>query len=555
MKSAPLLLASLALALTACVTTEHREGPPDEAMLDKGPDPRASIARVADEKKRRVAEPAVDGIRVVSQLSKSDPIVSLRAVFLTGSRHDPPGKEGLTWLTAHLMREATSSLSQTELREALFPWAAELEVQVDKETTVFAGRVHRDHAEPFTRLFLDVIIDPRLAEADLERLKSRALDHLRHELRSGNDELLQREALEVAIFDSPMAGAGAPAAGIGGPGGNVPRHPYRHTPVGTVQGLRSITLDDVKQHLERTFTQDRLLLGVAGGGSPKLLEEMQATLSRLPARAAPAEPLPVVQQPLSNKALIISKQAPGTAISLGYAIGPDRGHEDYAALKVAEAFFGEHRNRVGRLFQVMREERGLNYGDYAYVEHFVQEGYSKDERLNIGRRQQYFSIWLRPVEHHNAHFALRQAAYELDRLVKDGIPDDASFRRIITFLLGSWQQKEQRPMRRLGYALDDVFYGSEPRDELRERLKGLTREEVNAAIKRHLRPDRLHIVVVTEDGEAFKQQLVAGARSPIEYPAEKPRRVLEEDKRISTWDLGLAEKDVRVTKPAALFER
>jgi zinc protease len=555
MRPFSLLCATLLLA-SGCVTTEHKGVAPHAALLQSGPDPRAQLPRLA-ESERRASLPAMEGMRVITQLSKSDPIVSLRAVFLTGSRHDPVGKEGLTWLCAHLMREATASLSQVQLREALFPWAAELEVQVDKETTVFAGRVHRDHAEGFTRLFLDVLLAPRLDEADLARLKSRALDHLRNELRQGNDELLQREALEVALFDVPMAAASGPAAGqVGGPGNNVPRHPYRHAPVGTVQGLESISLEDVKQHLRGTFTQDRMLLGVAGGGGPRLVEELQRALSELPAKSTPAAPLPVAQQPLTSKALILSKRAPGTAISLGYVIGVDKSHADYPALKVAEAFFGEHRNRVGRLFQTMREERGLNYGDYAYVEHFVQEGWSKDERLNIGRRQQYFSIWLRPVEHKNGHFALRQAAFELERFTREGIPDDGSFDRLVTFLLGHWQQKEQRPMRRLGYALDDVFYGTgHDRDGLRARLKELTRDDVNAVIKRHLRADRLHMVIVTEGGEAFGRRLVEGAPSPIEYPAEKPARILEEDKRISTWDLGLKAKDVKVVTPETLFER
>src|SRR5690606_30559691 len=105
-------------------------------------------------------------------------------------------------------------------------------------TTVFLGRVHKDHADAFIPLFLDVILAPRLDAADLSRKKSEALSYLQNELRQSNDEALQREALEIAIFDAPMMTASSPAAGkMGGPGGNVPRHPYRHTPAGTVQGV------------------------------------------------------------------------------------------------------------------------------------------------------------------------------------------------------------------------------------------------------------------------------------------------------------------------------
>lgn len=556
-RALPFAALACATLLSSCVTTENQSGPPREELLERGPDPRASLPRVKKGTKARLLDKNVDGMRVIARPSPSDPIVSVRAMFLTGSRDDPAGKEGLTRLSAQLMAEATQKLSSGELRDALFPWAAELSVQVDKETTVFIGRVHKDHADAFVPILLDVLLAPRLDPADFARKKSEALSFLQHELRQGDDELLQREALEVALFDSPMAATTTAAPGtMGGPGGNVPRHPYRHTPAGTVQGVQSITLDDVKAHIRQVFTQDRLVLGVAGAANENLVKSMTTALAELPGTSPARPPLPAVGAPLGNRALVIDKNTPGTAISVGHPMPVDRTHPDYVALKVAESYFGEHRNRISWLFQAMREQRGLNYGDYAYIEHFRQEGGSKDELLNIGRRQQYFSIWIRPVEHQNRHFALRQAVYELDRFSERGIPDDETFTRLKTFLLGHWQQKEQEPMRRLGYALDQTFYGVPwDRDALREQLKKLTREQVNAAIREHLRADRLHMVVVTQGGEAFAKELVAGAPSPIEYASEKPAALLEEDKTISTYDLKLDDGAVRVVRPDELFER
>ena len=47
--------------------------------------------------------------------------------------------------------------------------------------------------------------------------------------------------------------------------------------------------------------------------------------------------------------------------------------------------------------QDLRGKRGLNYGDYSYIEDFIQEGMSTFPVPNNPRRQQYFSIWIRPV--------------------------------------------------------------------------------------------------------------------------------------------------------------
>jgi zinc protease len=478
-------------------------------------------------------------IEVVAVASDADPIVNLRVVFRAGSRDDPAGKEGLTSLSAHLMSEATRSHDAAALKQALFPWAAELGVQVDKETTAFIGRVHQDHLWRFLSLYLQMLQAPRLDQGDFERVKEQHLNRVERKLRSADDELLVREALETQLYDR----------------GDV-RHPYRHTPAGTVAGLKSITLDDVRAHIMRTFTRDRVILGLSGGFEPGHQDLLSAALSALPLGKGPRPALPPAPAIDKTSVLLVDKEAPGSAISVGFHVELDRHHPDYAAMKLAETFFGEHRNRVGWLFNAMREVRGLNYGDYAYIEHFVQQGWSTLEQLNIGREQQYFSMWIRPVEHDKRHFALRQAVWELSRFVDRGIPSDEKLDEIKAFVAGYWQSKEQEPMRRLGYLVDDQFHGQPgARDALKQKVASLTLDEVNAAIKRHLRPDRLRVVVVTKDAAPLKAALVANTPSPIPYPAPPPAWVLEEDKAIMVHDLDVEDGDVRVIGPDALFER
>ena len=67
---------------------------------------------------------------------------------------------------------------------------------------------------------------------------------------------------------------------------------------------------------------------------------------------------------------ILEKDTRATAISFGFPIAVNRAHPDFAALSVARAWLGEHRMPAGQLFQRIREVRGINYGDYAYIEAF-----------------------------------------------------------------------------------------------------------------------------------------------------------------------------------------
>src|SRR4029078_7701183 len=91
------------------------------------------------------------------------------------------------------------------------------------------------------------------------------------------------------------------------------------------------------------------------------------------------------------------------------------------ALALVASYFGQHRSQNGYLFQRLREMRGLNYGDYAYIEYFPRGGDLSMPDPNLGRQKEIFQIWIRRVEAENGVFALRAALYEYGKLVRNGI--------------------------------------------------------------------------------------------------------------------------------------
>src|SRR5262249_12480104 len=175
------------------------------------------------------------------------------------------------------------------------------------------------------------------------------------------------------------------------------------------------------------------------------------TLSVDGGAAPPA--LPVPAKPRGLEVTIVEKPADSTAISLGFPLDVTRRDDDFYALAVASSYLGEHRTFNGKLMQDLRGKRGLNYGDYSYVEDFVQDGPTTFPVPNNPRRQQYFSVWLRPVPDDKAVFALRAALWELDRLVKDGLSAE-DFEATRSYLLNYSKLWVQTLSRRLGYAMD-----------------------------------------------------------------------------------------------------
>ena len=455
--------------------------------------------------------------------SRSTPLVALRFVFRAGSQDDPKGKEGLAALTAAMIAEGgTKSLTYEQILEKFYPMAAELSSACHKEVSVFSGEVHRDNLAAYEALVTSMLTTPRFAPDDFDRLRNEALDYVSKTLRGGNDEELGKWTLQVELYKN---------------------HPYGHVDRGTVQGLKAITLDDVKAFHKAHYALSALQLGAAGAADKALLEKVESNLASLPARGESSPELPKPAIPHGLDVTIVEKPADSTAISLGFPIDVTRADDDFYALAVAISYLGEHRTFNGKLMQDLRAKRGLNYGDYSYIEDFIQEGMSTFPVPNNPRRQQCFTIWLRPVPHDKAVFALRGALWELNRLIENGM-SEADFEATRSFLLNYSKLWVQTLPRRLGYAMDGAFYGRDDLvTELGRRLPKLTVAEVNAAVRRHLKPPGWKVAIVTRNATALRDALISGKPSPITYDTQgTPESVLAEDKVIEAFPL----KDVKV---------
>jgi zinc protease len=221
---------------------------------------------------------------------------------------------------------------------------------------------------------------------------------------------------------------------------------------------------------------------------------------------------------------------------------------------VARAWLGEHRLGSGRLFQRIREVRGINYGNYAYIEAFPRGMFQFFPDANIARQRQIFEIWIRPVVPANAHMTLRIAVHELDQLIQHGL-DEEQFEATRGYLLNNVYVMTAQQDQQLGYALDSEWHGiGEFTTFMRSALQALTVRQVNDAIRKHLTVEDLSLVFVTRDAEGLKRALASDAASTISYDAEKPASLLAEDAVIGRRKLNIAAERIRVTPIGEVFQ-
>jgi zinc protease len=462
------------------------------------------------------------------------PLVSFRILFLTGAADDPQGKEGLASLTAAMLAKGGSRhRSYDQIVEAMYPMATSFDWQVDKEMTVFSGTTHADNLERYYALVRELLLDPGFRPEDLTRLKADAINFLKVSLRSGNDEELAKERLYNIIY-----------AG----------HPYGHHNLGRLRALEKLTLDDLRDHHRRHYTRANLVIGLAGGYPAEFPKRVVADFAGLPAGQRDQTKVPAPRLAPGLALEIIQRETRSTAISLGFPIGVKRGDKDWAALALVASYFGQHRSSNSHLYQKLREERGLNYGDYAYIEYFPRGMFQFTPDPNLGREQQIFQVWIRPVEPANAVFALRAALYEYDKLVREGI-SPAAFEATREFLIKYSNVLTQTQEARLGYALDSRYYGTpEFGAYLREQLSKLTLEEVNRAVREHLRTENMRVVMVTKEAAALREAILSRKPSPINYPSPKPKEILAEDQVIAVYPIKVRPEAVAIVPVDQVFD-
>jgi zinc protease len=469
----------------------------------------------------------------VVALPGKSPIVSFRLVFRTGAASDPAGKPGTAWLTASLLSKGgTREFTYKQMVDAMFPLAASISAQVDKEMITISGETHVDNLDAYYKLLRAAILDPGWREEDLKRLRDDTVNYLRVSLRGNNDEELAKEVLYNEIYSG---------------------HPYGYHNAGTVSSIQKLTMDDLKKFYRENFTQANLIIGVAGGYPQGFVERVRKDFEKLPEGPATKLKLPTPKPLAETQVTMIEKQTRSVAYSIGFPIDVKRGHPDYPALLLAQSYLGQHRSG-GRLYERLRQARGLNYGDYAYIEYFPRGMFQFEPDPNLVRQQQIFQIWIRPVEPPTAHFALRLAMFELNRFVMEGLTQ-SNFEESRNYLSKSVNLLTKTKDAELGYAIDSLAYGiPDYNSYLKTALAKLTRDDVNQAIRRHIRSDRVSIAIVANGCEALKAKLLGETPSPMIYNSAKPEEILKEDKLVELLKLGYKPGNFKIIPVEKIFE-
>ncbi|MFT7570066.1 MAG: zinc protease [Paracoccaceae bacterium] len=274
---------------------------------------------------------------------KSVPLLAMSFAFRNaGSATDPDGKEGLAEMTSGLLDEGAGEMKSQAFQRALEDIAAQMSFSAGQDT--FTGQLRtltaeREKAFELLRLALNA---PRFDDDPVKRIQSQILASLRQQAK--NPRQISGRLWSETVF---------------------PNHPYSKPSNGTEKTVATLTADDLRSFTRDRFSRDRLIIGVVGDISEEELKQrLDSVFGDLPAKGRKFE-IPETTAAGSGKTLIIRKQIPQSMMILGHA-GIKRDDADwYAALLVTRIFGGG--GLSSRLYEEIREKRGLAYSVYAYL--------------------------------------------------------------------------------------------------------------------------------------------------------------------------------------------
>ncbi|HRH64902.1 MAG TPA: pitrilysin family protein [Bacteroidia bacterium] len=470
--------------------------------------------------------------------------VVIKYMFRNGSIADPAGKEGITYLTANLMvNGGTEKHSSTEIQKMIYPWAARMSCFTDKEVSTFTFEVPSEYLEKYYSLIKEMILHPAFGDSDFERMKSNQKNYVDEVIRQSSDEEYGKKVLEYVLFKGT---------------------PYQHLTQGTSASLLNLQREEVMAHFHKAFTRSNLIVGIAGQYPESFPEMMLADLKTLPEGPAPLPELVLPEIPQGITVDIVSKDgAIGTAISAGFPLNVTRQSTEFSALMVANSWLGEHRKSYSRLYQKIREQRSMNYGDYTYIEWYENGGGNMLPVPGTPRHLNYFSIWLRPVQtakslksqykgldsltEGHARFALRMALREYYLLVNTGMTQE-QFEETRNFLLSYTKLYIETTSKNLGFLMDSRFYDRKNWiTELNKELQHLKVEDVNTAMKNNFLLEKMNIVIITDKSEVegLKKGFESGSNSPMVYsPALQgslPEAIFIDDREVEQFPIKVQE--------------
>ena len=406
------------------------------------------------------------GVRVVTEAMPSVRSIALGLFVGVGSRDETDSQQGISHFIEHLLFKGTERFGSTEIDEIFDAMGAEINAGTSKETTTLYARFLDRHLERALDVMSDMVLRPAWADVDSER------QVVIEEIAMYEDEPSDKvhDVLAGAVFGD---------------------HPLGRPIIGTPDVVGSVSIEDLAAYHGSRYRPGRFVVAAAGN------LEHERVVALVEQALAAGGPAPGTTQTLNGagserapEVRFHRKETEQVHLCLG-ATGISRSDERRFALRVLDTVLGG--SSSSRLFQEVRERRGLAYSVFSYFGQFVDAG---EVALYVGTRPD------RVAE------ALEVIAGELHRLQDEPV-GAAELDRAKENVKGRTAlalESTSARMHRLGSSILTGMPVLSP-DEIMARVDAVSADDLGALARDLFAPERLSAAAVGTDEDAFRAAL------------------------------------------------
>ena len=396
------------------------------------------------------------GLTVVTERMADVRSASIGFWVGTGSVDEPAAHAGASHFLEHLLFKGTEDRTARSIAVAIDSVGGDMNAYTTKEYTTFYVRLLGDQADMGVQLLCDIIWSPAFRPEEFESERQVILEEILMHADEPAD--LVHDVLASALF---------------------PDHPLGREVLGSADSVTAMTRSDVADFHARHYRPGNIVVAAAGAVDHDRVCAMVASALAArpdgshgspPARSAPDQP--------ARSRVDVERDTEQTHL-VAAVPGPDRDDEERHALGIVEHVLGG--GMSSRLFQSIREERGLAYSVYSY-----RLGFQGGGALAVyaGTSPELAPTVLELIEE------------EFDKVARHGITAE-EFEAARGHIRGSMAlglEDSGARMARVGHA--QLVHGRVlTLDEIDRRLSGLTLDMVNDSAKRWLSAPRTVVTV------------------------------------------------------------
>ncbi len=286
-----------------------------------------------------------NGLTVVTHAMAEVETVSLGLWIGAGSRSEAEFEHGVAHFLEHMAFKGTARRSARDIAEEIEAVGGDLNAATGLDSTAYYARVMRKDLGLALDLLSDILLNPRFDPEELERERDVILQEIASSIDSPEDTVFEL-AQEAAYPDQPV---GRPI-------------------LGTAASVGLFQRDHLGSYLAAQYRAPSMVLAAAGAvDHAALLAEAEHRLASLSTET----PLPHSEARYGGGVRRSERPFEQTHLVLGFEAPPYR-HADYFAAQVMAGALGG--GMSSRLFQEVRERRGLCYTIYAFSSGLIDSG-------------------------------------------------------------------------------------------------------------------------------------------------------------------------------------